>query len=339
MTYDQLLKSYNQHQFFYLYGKEDYFIEHFISMAKEQLDSSFRDFNFDLIDLGNADFNSSVLRLSTVPMMDSHRLVVIKNFSCRENKDCIWTKEEKENFSFFLKTLAPDVKVIIHASSNDKSTKIFKNISSIAQVFESERLDHINLTKHVISQSQLKGQNIEKVLAEYYVSICGYLNRESEKTINEINSEIGKLCSFISSGSPLTKEAIEEMIIKTEDFNIFALLDSSLKGDRARALSLYQNLLNTQTHPMMVFSMLSASIGLLGKCKFLGEKGMSVDMIAKELKENPFRVKNIVNNGRRFTKKSTIKLLNDLNDLDYKYKTGLLTDNVIGHLAIMKITE
>ncbi|MGL5439139.1 MAG: DNA polymerase III subunit delta [Filifactoraceae bacterium] len=339
MNYKQLLEAYPKNRFFYLYGKESYFIESFINYGKEQLDPSFRDFNYDLIDLSNCDYNTSQLKLSTVPLMDSHRLVVIKNFSCKESKECIWKKEEKEDLPDFLKTLGSDIKIIIVASSNDKSTKVFKSISSVAIVFESERLDHINLTNHIIEQAKLKGQTIERSLAEYYVNISGYLNKDSEKTISETNSEISKLCSFMNSGGKLTKESIEEMIIKTEDFNIFALIDNSLRGDRTKALSLYQGLIASQTHPIMIFSMLTSSIGLLGKCKFLGEKGMSIDMIAKELKENPYRVKNIVNNGKRFSKKSTIKLLNDLNALDYKYKTGLLTDNVIGHLAIMKITE
>lgn len=339
MNYEQLLKSYNKQHLFYLYGQEDYFIEDFVSTAKKQLSKDFQDFNYDLIDLSITNYNNTLLRLRSVPMMDSHRVVVIKNFSCKENKDCIWTKEEKEEFPNFLKTLSPETKVIIIASSNDKGTKAFKGISSVATTFEAVRFDHITLTKHVLEQANLKGQNIERALAEYYVNICGYLNRESEKTINEINSEIAKLCSYINSGGKLTKESIEEMIIKTEDFNIFAMLDNCLRGDRAKALNLYQSLLNNDTHPMMVFSILSSSIGLLGKCKALGEKGMSVDMIAKELKENPYRVKSLVNNGRRFTKKSSIALLNELNDLDYKYKTGQLSDNIIGHLAIMKITQ
>lgn len=339
MKYTELVKALEKENKFFLYGKEPFFKEDFVQKAKLLLNNDFRDFNYDLVDLSSVKYDDAVLRIGGVPMMDNFRVIVLKNFSCRESKSCCWTKDDKEKFSQLIKKLEKDTKLIILSESGDKSTNVFKELCKTCNTYESDKLDHVGLSSFISDYVKNKGFKIEKTLIEYYVGVCGYLHRDSDKMISDVVNDIEKLLSFMVSGKQLTKEEIDSMVVKAEDINVFKMIDFCFKGDIKGALAAYDLLLKEREKPVMIFSILLSSVGLLVKCKILMEKGMAADTIAKGLGENPYRVKTIIRNGASITKDRAKKIFDDLIELDYKYKTGIILETVLVELAIMSFVK
>lgn len=169
--------------------------------------------------------------------------------------------------------------------------------------------------------------NIDNKTAEYFIETCG-LNLQ-----NLIN-EIRKLIEYAGKNGAITKEAVELLSIKQLESVIFDLTDSLGKKDTAKALGILNELLYNKEPIQKIL------ITLYGHFKKL-----YITLIALEYNKNVSESLNLKPNQmflvskyktqvKYFKKEELRKILEELIELDYKSKQGLI-DIQIGLEAIL----
>jgi DNA polymerase-3 subunit delta len=113
---------------------------------------------------------------------------------------------------------------------------------------------------------------------------------------------------------------IEEMIVKYDYDNIFALTDAVVKKDINNSLLLYQELLKRGEEPIKIIVLLANQFRLIFQSKRLSSKGFSEAQIASDLGIHPYRIK--LSKQVDITEKEALEYLNLLATLDENIKMG-----------------
>ena len=135
-------------------------------------------------------------------------------------------------------------------------------------------------------------------------------------------SELPKLLLFSSDTKQITKSAVNDLVAKSLEQNIFALVEYVLKRQTANALSLYQDLLLQKEDPIKINAILMTQFRLLLQVKFLEKKGYQQGDSAGMLKVHPYRVKLAIQQARKFSEKVLVSSFEGLVDAEYRLKTG-----------------
>ena len=120
----------------------------------------------------------------------------------------------------------------------------------------------------------------------------------------------------------ITIEAVQELVAKSLEQNIFALNEYVLKKDVGQALNLYQDLLLQKEDPIKINAIMTAQFRLLIQVKILEKKGYQQGDIAKLLKTHPYRVKLAIQQMRKIKEYALVEAYNGLIDAEYRLKTG-----------------
>lgn len=171
------------------------------------------------------------------------------------------------------------------------------------------------------------GVKIDNKTAVFFIETCG-LNMQ-----NLIN-EIRKLIEYVGKDGTITKQDIELLSVKQLDSVIFDLTDSLGKKDIAKALEILKELLYNK-EPIQ--KILITLYGHFRKLYFtiLAEEYNKNLAESLNLKPNQmFLVSKYRAQAKFFKKEELRKILEELIELDYNSKQGLIDANV-GLEAIM----
>jgi DNA polymerase-3 subunit delta len=150
-----------------------------------------------------------------------------------------------------------------------------------------------------------------------------------------LNNECEKLMLYKMNDKKIDEETIEEMIVRYDFDNIFALTDAVIKKDINASLSLYQELLKRNEEPIKIIVLLANQFRLIFQVKRLHTKGFSESQIASNLGVHPYRVK--LANEVKLTDKELLSYINSLADLDESIKMGKINKDVGLELFLLRL--
>jgi len=144
---------------------------------------------------------------------------------------------------------------------------------------------------------------------------------------NLIN-EIRKLIEYVGENGTIKKENIDKLSIKQLESIIFEVTDSLSKKDVKNALIVINNLIASKEPIQKIFITLYNHFKKLYITKICIKE--NIDLAENlNLKANQmFLVNKYKTQARFFEQKELRKLLQELVDLDYKYKIGLVDLNI-----------
>ena len=93
-------------------------------------------------------------------------------------------------------------------------------------------------------------------------------------------------------------------------------------------IDLLEEFINKNYDEMQIIILLANSFRFMYQVKYLSNKNMSSDMIAKELSANPYRVKINLKNCYYYSESDLLLYLKKLADLDKNIKLGLINKNL-----------
>ena len=198
---------------------------------------------------------------------------------------------------------------------------------SVVLVFIEEDVDNrTNLYKTIDKLGGYK-VNISDSNLRYFIECCG-------TNMQELINEIRKLIEFAGENGTIQKEDIDKLCIKKLESVIFDLTDSLGKKETGKALQVLKNLLYAKEPIQKIL------ITLYNHFKRLYFTKMAIkynkDIISTlNLKPNQtFLVNKYKTQARFFEEKDLKEILQNLRDLDYHYKIGLI-DLQIGLESIL----
>ncbi|KRN64773.1 DNA polymerase III subunit delta [Carnobacterium maltaromaticum DSM 20342] len=277
-----------------------------------------RDLNFGIYDMEEVPVGVALDDAESVPFFGDKRLVIMDRpnfFTAEKSKqkidhDLVWLENYLKNPPDFtiLAFFAPYEKL----DERKKITKLLKKTATVIEVNTLSEKEVRHFLKDTIAN---EGYTMTPEAFELFIQL-------TDAKLSTAMSELPKLLLFSSDTKQITKSAVNDLVAKSLEQNIFALVEYVLKRQTANALSLYQDLLLQKEDPIKINAILMTQFRLLLQVKFLEKKGYQQGDSAGMLKVHPYRVKLAIQQARKFSEKVLISAFEGLVDAEYRLKTG-----------------
>lgn len=334
---------------FLIFGQEDYFISYAAETLKSTLNPQFAEFNYVELEHKTTEFNDFYFNLESVPMMDSRKVIHLKNFQFAQNANP-WNKEENMQFMELTKNLSAEIVLLVSNANievpdknakKDNYPKQLKELEKIMHTFAWGKLNEKELEAYIvdiISQENLETQ-LDKALIKYYIELTGYVFKDSNKNIREINTEISKIISYIKEKGSITTQDMENLFLRDYEADIFKLIDFIIRNKKQESFKMYTYLQNKGEPSMKIMVTIGSSLSTMLKASYYSELGYTQQMIAQAMGKNPYAIKKGLENLRYIGRQKAIDALEAIIEVDYKFKNGLLPESVYGELTLSRIFE
>lgn len=269
---------------------------------------------------------------NTIPFFGEYRLVGVENpffltgeknkSGIEHNTDELITYLEDPSLSTVLVFYAPYEKL----DERKKIVKLLKKKATLIDVSKMEERDVKNYTQQVIKN---EGYEISPEAFELFL----YL---TDMELSKIMGELTKIFLFASDTKQITKDMVENLVPKSLEHNIFAMINYVVAGQSDKALMLYKDLLLQGEETIKINSILIGQFRLLLQLKIMQASGYQQSNMLDVIGGHPFRIKKGIQQVKAFDMEELKRILGELVENDYKMKTGQLSKELVFELFILK---
>ncbi len=326
------IKGKNIGSLYLFYGTEKYLLDKGIDKIKSAfLNDVNESFNYIFYEDFKGDMDELLESCETLPFMGERRIIIINNPEYFNGKKGGLNSNDEEKLLGYLNDI-PDTTILIFMGDEkvDKRKKIFKQIKKIGNIVEFNKLtekEFINLTKKRLSESN---KQIDTKTLHRFIELSGYIGKDSNKTLYDVDNELNKLCNFISDRTTIAIEDIEKIMSKNIENNIFMLVDAVAEKRGGNALRILNQMLDSGEPEGRILYMIVRQFKLLNLTKILVNKGYTTISIAPKLKLPQYITKKYLNQVKYFAEEDLLNLLNQSLTAEKNIKTG----NIKAKLAI-----
>ena len=306
---------------YFFHGEEPYYIDLAVKLLENGiLTEEEKAFN-QMIVYGKDSSYAEILSLADqYPMIGDYQVIIVK-----EAQDLKLNEEEQDIFLKYIENPVPStILVFAHKQKKIDSRKKFaKALEKAKMLHYSEPVKDYNLSKWIqqecASLDIKTAPNIPLLLAEYLGN-----------DLSRIANELQKLKLILKENEILDEKLIERHIGISKEYNVFELQKAlGTKNSSAAFKIVYYMGKNPKTNPLVL------TIGNL--YNFFSNivlyhtlAGQSPQVIASELKINPYFVKDYAEAARFYPLKHATRTISILREFDLKGK-GLGTNQTEGN--------
>ena len=230
--------------------------------------------------------------ISTLPMANDNRMVVLTNPSAEVVKLI-----NKYNFE--------DVPVVVVCVNAEKLT--------VGEKIDCSKLDRADITKYILNYLAKQKLSIEERALDYIIDAT---NSNMSNVVNELN----KITSYAQGESTITIDIVTKLVANSSEYAIYMLTNAIDNKDYTN----YQKILNELTKNASTGEIFSYLGKYFKRMQYISLNKQD-DELSTILNIKPYAVKM----SRQYIAKNGIKYYIDLYqkyiDLDYKIKSGKIT--------------
>jgi len=314
------LRAGNYRPVYFLQGEEPFYIDRISDhIEKNALTEEEKSFNQTVLYGLDTDIATIVSEAKRFPMMAERQVVIIKE--AQEIRNLIPGGEDaKSELVTYLENPQPStVLVFCHKYKKiDARRKIGKQMKKAVEkngVFHtSEKVKDYRLPSWIGDHVQALGYHIDP-------RTCTLLAEYLGNDLSKIDNELSKLFIDLGPGGTITLELIEQNIGISKDFNVFELQNAMLNRDVQKANRIIIHFSkNLKEHPIqMLVATLHGFFFKILLMQYLQKRGRSGEA-AKELRVNPYFLKDYQAGARAFSEKKLRRIFGYLRDADLKSK-------------------
>lgn len=307
------------------YGQEEYLLEESVKKIKKSFNELLEGINLIKIDESNV--NQLISNIETPCFGFDKKLIIVRNSGLLKKegkKKNAYISGLVDKISEYIKENIENIKqdnVIVFIEEEVEKNKLYKVIEECGKVynFEFEKLP--NLIKRVKSIALAYKVQISDVNAKYFIECCG-------TSLQDIINELRKLIEYVGENGEIQKQDIDVLTTKQIDSVIFDLTDSLGKKDIKKAMEVFYNLIYQKEPVQKILITLYNHFKKLYIVKIAQSSNEDI-VEALKLKPNQgFLVSKYRIQAGYFKIGELRRILEELCDLDYKYKVGLIELNV-----------
>ena len=315
-------------------GSEPHLIQEFIRyLADKWLAPEDREFAVSRYDLAETPLEAVLEDAQTAPFFGARKLIVADNaafFTAARDGEA--AEQAVDGLIRFLAAPA-DVSVtvfIVPGDKLDERRKIVKAARRADAVVEFPAMNDADLAHWLRRQADRRGIRFSGAAAEKLLILCG-------GNLQLVAGELDKLALAAGSGGTVDEAAVERLVSRTAEQNVFLLVDELARQRLDRALDIYRDLLVQKEEPVKLLALIAGEIRLMLLAKSLASRGMGTDAIAARLNAKPFRVRKALEHASRFETERLARALSRLAELDYAMKAGLADKALALELFMMEL--
>ena len=311
-----------------IYGQENYLVKNkYLELIKDYNNLSVyqNDYTDKLFSIENL-----LNEINSIDLFSDKKIYIVNNCNFLKAKD----KFSDEDYKLLDKYLDNsnidnDLIFILNLKDNEKidtRKKIYKLLVKKCQVFSYDKLDDKTFKDYInkfINKYNINIDNVCKV---------ELLNRLPIDLLNAEN-ELKKL-SLLDN---ISVDNIIELINPIYNDKIFSLVDHIIDKNINKGLDVYYDLMYQDNEPLAMIYQLAAQFRFIFKVKTLLNHNYNSNMIISELKQNPYYINNTINKCNKINSNRILKILNELSELDIKFKSDINLDkNIMLEMFIIK---
>ena len=316
------LKQGKLYGIYLLYGEETFLLENSLKSIKKLFGEKITGINYILLD--DTNINGIISDLETPAFGYEKKLIIAKNTGLfkkdlkKKNKND--TTDLKEKLNTYIKENIDQINetiILVFVEETAERCELLETINKLGVVgnFEYQKPIQIqNRLKAIINAYKV---NIEMSTLAYLIECCG-------TDMQELINETRKLIEYAGEGNTITKEAIDKLAIKKIESVIFDLTDNLGKKNTEQAIEVLRNLVLAKEPLQKIL------ITLYNHFKKLYLTKMAISLnkditSSLDLKPNQAFLANKYRIQAGYFKLNELRrILQELCDLDYKYKFGLI---------------
>ena len=330
----KILRSKNVQPTYIFQGDEKYLMD----IALEEVIKTFLTKDLESINLSNLDgktndFGDLVSSCETLPFMSTKRVIVLKNPVVLVEKDGV-----NEDMIKFIENLGDHQILIVFDSNNDikKNTKLYKSFSKRDQNVNFEKLKGTDLNNWISKKINALDKTITPADINYLIQQSSYLSRNITTTLYDLDNEIKKLVDY-SKDDKITKELIDNVLVKTLDKSIFDLLAAISRKDADKAIALFDDIyMMNEPIPKILF-MISRQFRLLLGYNVYKNRGYGQGEIQSKLGIKPYEFTKVSTQGGGYSEKDLEDILERILETDRILKTRQTDDKLIMEILLVNL--
>ncbi|SDH47040.1 DNA polymerase III, delta subunit [Alteribacillus persepolensis] len=330
----QQLQKGNVEPLYLLYGKEEFFIKNITEkIVSAVLTEEERDFNYSVYDMKETPVEMVVEEGETLPFFGEKRVILMKNsYFLTGVKDKDKIEHHLPSFEKYIEKPANETVIIVTVSQDklDERKKVVKKLKKQGIVLEASPYDERKVHQWMDTYLHEKEMEMTKDAKELMVHRAG-------KDMMMLASEMDKLSLYVTNSNQITGEAVDKLVSRTLEDNVFELVDCVVRGRTEHALSIYFDLMKQNEEPIKLLVLLARQFRLIMHVQQLKKRGYTRQKIASQLKVHPFAVKVAEGQMNAFTNQMLASILKELAQADYEVKTGKMDKSLRVEMAITKI--
>ena len=209
--------------------------------------------------------------------------------------------------------------------------KNYQSIEKNATVVDVNPMDEKAIRQYISQTIESEGYTIRSDAFDLLLQL-------TDLNLSKIMGELQKLYLYALETKTITRGAVQELVPKSLEHNVFDLTNEVLSGNSEKAVQLYEDLLLQGEETIKLNAILLNQIRLFLQTKILAKMGYQQANIADTLKVHPYRVKLALQQVRRFELSRLERLYDELVENDYRMKTGQMDKELLFQLFILKLT-
>lgn len=328
MTLFSLFKTTNNNSTHTLISGDDAFLNAYLANSYVS-EARFNDFDKVSIDCEEEGLDNLIAALTEASLFSQRKIITVRNpFFLTSKVPQKFQKQLKQLQGIFENANKIDDIIILLASYDkiDRRKKLTKTVLKQFNVVDTH-LKAYEVRKAIMGIIKNEGYRISSNTVQL-------LLERSDQVLDVALSNYNKL-KMIASDKQITSELIKKNIDLSLAQNVFAILDSALKGNYHDAINRLNNQLNLGNNPIQLLAVFENQLELILVVKVLQKRGRTEAEIVKKLGVHPYRVKLALKNPMSVQKLA--KLLEHAIELDFNYKSGQFRDNNFLKLYILSV--
>jgi DNA polymerase-3 subunit delta len=318
------LKNEETGKLYLFYGHEELLKREAVGRIKDILvPASLEELNLTVIDGGSASADTIINAVETLPFMNPRRLVIVKDAVFGPAGKKALSQEDMNILEKYLCRIPEYSCLIIQAKGRpDMRTRFIKTLKAQGVIVEFGRLKPQLLESWIKKQFKGNGKTMSPAVLKRFIGLTGYLERDSEKTLDHIANEIEKTVKYCQGKELISEADIEALISRSPERNIFNLVDAVGRRDIGIAISLLEDMKQGGEPPLRVLFMVARQFRLLLQASALKEAGYSNKAIASRLGLPPFITGSLLKQTGNYAREDLKKALQSCAEMDVRIKSG-----------------
>ncbi len=309
-----------------LYGEETFLLEQQLNKIKKKFGETIKGINYINIDENNV--QELISDIETPAFGYPTKLIIARETGIfkREGKGKTGgaSKEVKDKINDYLKNnvdMINDSVILIFVESQAEKNSIYNTIEKIGTVCNFEEQKPIQIIKRLKAICNSYKVNVNENTLQYLIECCG-------TNMQDLINEIRKLIEYAGANGTIEKQDIDKLCIKKIESVIFDLTDNLGQKKVKEAMEVLYNLIAAKEPIQKILITLYNHFKKLYfvKLAIFYNKDITQSL---QLKPNQlFLVNKYKIQAKGFKTKELMQIIQELENLDYKYKIGLIDLNV-----------
>ena len=316
------LKTNDLQSIYFLYGEELFLIENLVKKIKNKFGETVKGINFISIDDTNV--QELISDIETPAFGYEKKLIIARNTNIlkkegkRKNTEIVKIREKLEEYiKENIDIIKESVVLVFIEEDVDTRFGLYKTFDKYGITCKVDFQKPIQLEKRIITICNGYKVKIDNVTTKYFIETCG-------TNMQELINEIRKVIEYAGENGTIKKEDIDLLTTKKLENVIFDLTDNLGKKETKRALEVLQNLIYNKEPIQKILINLYNHFKKLYFTKIA--LNSNKDLITSlNLKPNQTFLTGKYKTQSSYFKMNELKeILQELRDLDYNYKNGLI---------------